>query len=306
MSGNFNLIQQKRSGIFKIWMISCISIFCVSTAMLIVLFNASTSSEAAGKVTPVTVETQPELEQTKVLVPIQSIQPGQALEPSLFRMESRPKIAVPGNVVAEFELVQGKFAKSLILANQPLYPDFISAQKPINAITALIPPGYRAVTIPVDVRTGIEGWARAGARVDVVWNTQIRGKEGVAVIVENAKVLSASRSTESQQNAKQDANVPTELTLLASIHDANKIILALKSGSLSLSLRGDSEPGMSDAGTAITTDDLLGGSRQVNQKVAYENVIKIKDNNGQYEEFVMREGRLVPLSLLNASNLAAE
>ena len=307
MASNFNLIRHRRGSELKIWMISCISIFFVSTAMLIMIFNVSDFSEANnGLASRVTVETQPDLEMKPVLVPIQTVNMGAALEPTLFRIEQRPKIAVPGQIVTDMEFIQGKYAKSLIIANQPLYQDYITSQRPINAITAMIPEGYRAVTINVDVRTGIEGWARPGARVDVVWNTTIRGKAGVAVIVENAKVLSASRSTENSQNMQQDAPVPTELTLLASIKDSNKIILAQKSGTLSLSLRGDSEPGKTEAGGAITVDDLLGVGKATAPRVINENIIKIKDNNGEYEEFVMKEGRLVPLSLLSASNLAAE
>jgi Flp pilus assembly protein CpaB len=306
MAGNFNLIRRNRSSALKIWMVSCISIFFVCMAMLILLFNVGDFSEANVTAAKVVVETQPELEMKSVLVPIQTINMGAALEPTLFRLEQRPKIAVPGQVVSEMEFIQGKYAKSLIIANQPLYQDYITNQRPVNAITAMIPEGYRAVTIQVDVRTGIEGWARPGARVDLVWNTTIRGKQGVAVIVENIKVLSASRSTESSQNVSADAPIPTELTLLASIQDANKIILAQRSGTISLSLRGDSEPGKTEAGGAITVDDLLGTGKATAPRQVTQNVIKIKDNNGEYEEFVMQNGRLIPLSLLSASNLAAE
>lgn len=306
MSGSFNLITHKRNRILKIWMVSCMSIFFVSSAMLIVLFNMNDFSEATANTAKVTVETRPELEMANVLVPVQTIEAGTELEPTFFRIERRPKISIPGQVVNEFELIQGKYAKSLIVANQPLYQDYITTQKPVNAITAMIPLGYRAVTISVDVRTGIEGWARPGARVDVVWNTTIRSKPAVSVIVENAKVLSASRTTEDSPAANNEAPVPSELTLLVPIQDANKIILAQKSGTLSLSLRGDSEPGLSDGGAPITVDDLLGTGRPVVHREINENIIKIKDNNGEYEEFIMRQGRLVPLALLNSSNLAAE
>lgn len=305
MAKEFGLIKRRRNdSLIKVGIIASLSVLFVSSAMLVVILNLSESSEANAN--RVVVEKSSTIEMANVLVPVQSIDTGTALEPAMFRIETRPKIAVANNIVQDFELIQNKYARSLIVANQPLHQDYLTDQRPVNQITALIPEGYRAVTINVDVRTGIEGWARPGAKVDVVWSTTIRGKPGVSVIVENAKVISAARSIEGAPHASgQDAPIPSELTLLVPIKDANKIILAQRSGTLSLSLRGDSSSGKSEAGGAITIDDLISGANPVKQERP-ENIIKIKDANGQSEEFVLKNGKLVPLELLTMSNLAAE
>lgn len=303
MRKNFGVIHRPRhDSIIKVGIVASLAVLFVSLTMLMLIMNVPTD-EATAKGHDAVVERDPSIEMVKVLVPIQSIDSGAQLDAAMFRVEERPKVTVTDSSVQDFEIIQGKFARSLIVANQPLHLDYVTDQRPINQITALIPEGYRAVTIPVDVRTGIEGWARPGARVDVAWNTTIRGKPAVAIIVENAKVLSASRSTENSKQANTEAPIPTELTLLVSIKDANKIILAQKSGSLALSLRGDSEPGKTEAGGAITVDDLLGTNRGIKARtVSNENIVRIKDNNGVYEEFALVNGRLTPLNELEAES----
>ena len=265
-------------------------LFVASTSLLILLKVVSSDGESID--TTVVVERDSTLEMADVLVPVQSIESGTLLEPAMFRIESRPKIGLSDKLIRDYEQIQGLYSRTLIVANQPLHGEFVTNIRPVNSITALIPEGYRAVTIKVDERTGIEGWARAGARVDVNWASTIRGKQASTVIVQNAKVISAARKIETQNAA--DGTVPTELTLLVSIGDSNRILLAQQTGSLSLSLRGDRESGKATANTTITVDDLLGGAPAPDLNKKPDSLVRVRDQNGQYTEFVLQDGKLVP------------
>jgi pilus assembly protein CpaB len=193
-----------------------------------------------------------------VLVPVREIEAGLALEPTMFRREPRPQVGVSPRVVRDFEEIQGLFARSLIVPGQPLHRDYITTVKPTNAITANIPEGHRAVTISVDARSSVEGWVRPGARVDVIWASSIRGRPGVTVIVQNALVLSAERNPDPK--VQPGAPVPNTVTLLVTADDAARINLAQTTGSLTLQLRGDNDPGKGRAGGSITVEDLYGGN----------------------------------------------
>lgn len=239
---------------------------------------------------PVAVETEAEVKMVDVLVPVQEIKSGTPLEARMFRKQSRPQVGVSPRVVKDFEEIQNYYARALIVAGQPLHKDYITSVRPVNAVTANIPPGFRAVTIRVDARTSVEGFVRPGAKVDVVWASRIRGRPGVTTIVENAKVLSAERQTQEQvEAAKKGAPVPSTVTLLVAIQDAQKIQLASTTGTLSLSLRGDTDGGKaSNAGKSITIDDLLGNKpKQEGQNV--EGTVTIAG-----EKWNMVEGKLVP------------
>lgn len=234
------------------------------------------------------VQKAPEVESVNVLIPIRQIETGEPLEPTLFRTEKKLRDTIGQKTATDFESVRGMFARIQIPAEQPLSLDLVTPIRPTNAITANIPEGFRAVTIRVDATSSVEGWARAGANVDVVWASQIRGKQAVTVIVQNAKILSAERQVD-VNNPAPNAPVPSTVTLLVTADDSAKIQLAQTTGSLSLSLRGDEDPGKGSGSGSITVDDLLGDKNQNIIEDNKEGIVRIGD-----EEFYLQKGKLIP------------
>lgn len=238
---------------------------------------------------------QAPLEMVDVLVPIQKIEGGQPLEPILFRKEKRPKVAVSDRMIRDFEQIKGFFARSTIYPDQPLVNDYITQIRPVNSITASIPLGFRAVTFVVNATTSVEGWARAGARVDVAMISQVRGVQTITVIVQNAKIISADRQVEGAPPNPDAPPVPTTVTLLVSAKDAQKISLAQTLGPLSLHLRGDND-GEKQATLvgSLTAKDLLGDGLDDDDKDEYvEGTVKMVAEDGSYKEWVVKDGKLV-------------
>jgi len=266
--------------------------FVLLTATVGAVVFYTSSSKATVKT--VVVEKEPEIRMADVLVPVQNIEPGQALEPVMFRREQRPSVGLPTRVVKDFEEIKGQYSRSLVVADQPLHRDYITAVRPTNALTVKIPDGYRAVSISVDVRSSVEGWARAGAKVDVVWASRVRGQAAVTVIVQNAQIISAERQT--AEAAQQGAGVPNTITLLVTASDAAKIQLAQTTGSLSLSLRGDQDPGKADSNPSITTtlEDLYPRSAQEAPAAPTGPRIRMRNAKGESEEYIFQNGQLVP------------
>ena len=261
-------------------------LLALSAFVVFYLLNSSGKSKQATAVAVPVEQEEIQIKMTKVLVPVKEIAAGSELIPNMFKVESRPTVGITGRAVKNFEAIKGYFAKSLIVPGQPLYMDYISAERPINTLTASIPEGFRAVTISVDQRSSVEGWARPGARVDVVWASRIRGQPGVTVIVENAKVLSAERDTKTESEPGKP--VPSTVTLLVSAKDAAKIQLAATTGSMSLSLRGDIDGVGGNAVGSITVDDLLGSTQSV-EEGDYDGKVII---DGQ--EWYLKKGELIP------------
>lgn len=290
MSGYFGGIhpgrnQQKTKAIGLVLGVALVFVF--TFVGFLILNNDSTTAsinDAPVREAPVDVA------MIEVLVPVQSLEPGVKLEPSMFRKESRPKQGLPRRSVRDYEEIRGTFARSLIAADAPLLSDYITTVRPSSVITPEIPDGYRAVTIRVDATSAVEGWARPGARVDVVWTTQNRGKQAVITIVQNAKILSAESLTQSQvEQTSKAVPIPSTVTLLVTAQDAKKIQLARTSGALSLTLRGDSDLGKSEMGGTITFDDLLGTTeRTIDENPNIQGTIKIGGL-----EYVLVEGKMV-------------
>lgn len=272
----------------------------VAGALLLVLLGSigtilALSPSKEPEAAPIVVQ-ETKIDVAKVLIPGKQIEPGTVLEPSLFRIEERPRNVVPARAIASPDELLGTYARTLIVPDQPLTADYITKLKPNSAITANIPEGFRAVTIRVDERSSVEGWARPGARVDVVWATVIRGEQTVSTIVFNAKVLSAERQTEGGAGSQnQNQATPATVTLLVGVDDATKIQLASTAGSLSLSLRGDRDASMPSNTNPITFRELLNqGSDTQAPTTPSEGVVRVRRRDGGFDELELRGGRLVP------------
>ncbi len=223
----------------------------------------------------------------EVLVPSQDIEAGREIDASLFKREKRPQIAVDSRVVRTLDEIRGTFARSLIVKGQPLLRDYITTVRPSSQITARIPKGFRAVTISVDAKSSVEGWARPGAKVDVMW---ISREAGANIIVQNAEVLSAERQTDNKTEGenKAGAPVPSTVTLLVSAEDAAKIQLAQNNGQLSLNLRGDSDTTTTGGSNIVTLSDLTGQTGALRHEEQADGEVIIGGTR-----YLLRRGKLV-------------
>ena len=293
MSRHFGGVSPSRQS-QKVRVASILAGVCAFVAFCaIALLVLGSGSSASTPVTPVAQT----IEMVDVLVPLGEIPQGVPLEAAMFRKEKRPKVGLSTRAAKDFEEIKGYYSRSVIVGEQPLSLDLITDVKPSSALTANIPEGYRAVTISVDARSSVEGWARPGARVDVLWVSRLKGKEAVTVIVQNAKILSAERQIDGDPQAKgKDGRgaIPSTVTLEVATQDAQKIQLASASGTLSLSLRGDKDMGKGQAVGSITIDDLLGMSKNTDKKDT-RNKIRVRGADGKWEEFYFNEGKLEPV-----------
>lgn len=229
---------------------------------------------------------------TLVLVAAEEIPVGARLAPSMFRLESRIIQNVEHQLVRDPDEIVDSFARLVIAANTPLLRAATTKTAPSADITTRIPVGFRAVAIPINVLTGVEGWVRPGATVDVVWSTQHGQQLVVSTIVENAKVLSVERTLENEVQVKSPSSlIPNHITLLVTSADAQKIQLAKGSGSLNLSLRGALDSG-AQGSSVLTSESLLIGRKPLSDSKG-----RVKMNG---EEYTLFENRLVPVQQLLA------
>jgi pilus assembly protein CpaB len=243
------------------------------------LFRSITSSPGQG---PRDTATPSSL--VPVVVAAHDISAGTWLTPNMFRLEPRAIQGIDEHVVKSLDQIAGTFARGVIVANTPLLKAAISKGASAAEITDRIPVGFRAVAIPVNALTGVEGWVQPGASVDVVWSIEREKQLTVSTIVENARVLSVERSLEPR--GKTDAltsQQPNHITLLVSTTDAQKIQLAKGAGSLNLSLRGVEDSAATGDGT-LTAESILARS---NPGPVIVGRVRIDDN-----EYVLRGNKL--------------
>jgi pilus assembly protein CpaB len=189
------------------------------------------------------------------------LEEGTQLRDVLFTSVLMDDAQVPTGALRKKDIpfVMDKFAARLINPNVPVVIEDISDRRSISSLN--IPAGYRAVTITVDRRSGVEGFARPDSRVDVLWSFVKDGRQQVATIVRFTKILSVAGMTaraEGQPAAANDQGVTT-VTLLVTEKDAKKIELARTLGTVSLSLVGGEEQSAPvDDPDTVDINELIG------------------------------------------------
>ena len=185
---------------------------------------------------------------TYIFVARQRIEEGILIDPdTMLRLEQIDVVDVRPNMFQanQKQLLTGAYyTKTIINPDTPLLEDYITKTPPAHLIN--IPQGYRAVTITVDARKGVEGWARPNSRVDVLFTYRDPDtrKTTVNTIVPFVKVLSVAGQNQ-QIEGRAVIGHDTTITLLVEEVDAKKIELARTLGEISLVLVGET------SGTAV-------------------------------------------------------
>ena len=271
----------------------------VSVVLLLSRSKHQNAQNASTVVSPkvVTIEKETPIERVTVLLPKNDIQPGQKLSPDDFYLAVRPKIQIPVTALTRYEQLSNSESKALLVKGSPVTDQMVLNVKNLNPVIASIQPGFRAVTILVNAMSSVEGWATAGAYVDVHWVTRSFGGLSVNLLAQNAKIISAERQVEQKGANPQPAGaaVPTTITLLVNDRDAQRISLASTGGELKLHLRGTEDTNKPAEATMLTLNDLLGSSEPDKQP---HGVIRVRDEHGTMQEFSLKHGEIITKKLM--------
>jgi pilus assembly protein CpaB len=142
--------------------------------------------------------------------------------------------------------------------NEPVLTSKITGAGQRGTLSALVAPGFKAVTVRVDDIRGVAGFVLPGDRVDVVLIRTDSGNGGNGaqssdVLLQDVKVLAVDQAVSERQ---EQAKLARAVTLEVNTQDAQKIILATSVGHLSLILRhvGETKP---EAVSRVTASDLV-------------------------------------------------
>ena len=121
-----------------------------------------------------------------------------------------------------------------IITSIKLAPEGVGA-----GLSAVIPEGYRAMTVKVDDVVGVSGFVMPGTFVDVVAviDPVDRSQGPVSkIVLQNIKVLASGAKIDSPDNQREPAAVKA-VTLQVTPEQAEKLVLAANEGKLQLVMR---------------------------------------------------------------------
>jgi pilus assembly protein CpaB len=192
-----------------------------------------------------------------IVVAAKPLRYGNEIAPQMLREITWPEDALPKGAFAKIADVM-KDGKRVVLAaveqNEPLLAVKITGPGQRATLSALVRPGYKAVTIRVNDVDGVGGFVLPGDRVDVVMTRQVdKTSASNELVLQNARVLAIDQVADERADKP---SVVKAVTLEVDTVGAQKVSLAASVGNLSLMLRKAGET-VADRPRRITLEDLL-------------------------------------------------
>lgn len=152
-----------------------------------------------------------------------------------------PADATPDGTFDSEEKIVGRISVVNIAAREPITDFKLAAEGSAGGLSAVIPEGYRAMTVKVDDVVGVSGFLRPGTMVDVLTVMDKPGdemrKEAVSkIVLQNVRVLASGQNMDQPKNDREPESVKA-VTLQVTPEQAEKLALASTEGKLRLVLR---------------------------------------------------------------------
>ena len=206
------------------------------------------------------VAEKPQLAVTTVVVARNTLYFGNRLEREHVREIAWPAGNVPPGAFKTIDEILDGEEERIVLrrieANEPIFGAKISGFGGRASLSSRVEKGMRAVTIRVNDVNGVAGFVLPGDRVDVLLTREVtKGNPISDVLLQNVKVLGIDQEASDE---KDQPVVAKAVTLEVSPKQSQKLALASRVGSLSLTLRNSSNVAAAPVET-IRVQDLKFG-----------------------------------------------
>ena len=187
---------------------------------------------------------------------------GSKIIPEQIMVVQFPKESTPDGAFDSAEKLAGRVAVVNIAAREPITEARLAAEGTAAGLSAVIPEGYRAMTVKVDDAAGISGFIMPGSLVDVVVTIDPREGGGhqdpiSKIVLQNIKVLANGQNIDKPEN-EREANSVKAVTLQVTPEQAEKLALAATEGKLQLVMRNQVDQG-DEQTPGVNKRNLLGG-----------------------------------------------
>jgi pilus assembly protein CpaB len=193
----------------------------------------------------------------EVVVAAKEIPLGEKLEPADVKLAHWSRDSVPEGAFTDPQAVAGSFARGQFVINEPVVASKLYIGEKVSGVMPLlIPPGMRAMSVPVDEVADVAGFVEPHTRVDIlvaVSGTAPGEASFSRIVLQNIEVLAVAQEIE---HVKDEPHVVKVVTLLVTPVEAEKLTLASREGMLRLAMRNYNDAKIvSTKGIALT--DLL-------------------------------------------------
>ena len=152
-----------------------------------------------------------------------------------------PSNAIPEGTFDSAEKLVGRVTVTNVAAREPVTDFKLAPEGSAGGLSAVIPAGYRAMTVKVDDVIGVAGFLQPGTMVDVLTVIEQPGSMGGGnpiskIVLQNVKVLASGQNLDKPKD-QREADAVKAVTLQVTPEQAEKLALASTEGKLRLVLR---------------------------------------------------------------------
>jgi pilus assembly protein CpaB len=195
---------------------------------------------------------------------------GTKLEAANLTSVQFPADATPDGAFDSADKIVGRVVTTNVAAREPVTDFKLAPEGAAAGLSAVIPEGYRAMTVKVDDVVGVAGFARPGSLVDVVVviqpsdNTAANNGPISKIVLQNIKVLASGQNIDQPKNDDREAQQVKAVTLQVTPDQAERLALASTEGKLQLVMRNATD--QDDEQTqGVDKRTLLGGEHAAPQ-----------------------------------------
>jgi pilus assembly protein CpaB len=175
-----------------------------------------------------------------------------------------PRDSMPDGHFDTVEKLAGRVVVVNIGAKEPITDSKLAPEGTAEGLSAVIPEGYRAMTVKVDDVVGISGFIMPGTLVDVVVVIDPAEQAGMQnpiskIVLQNIRVLANGTNIDKPEN-QRDANSVKAVTLQVTPEQAEKLALSATEGKLQLVMRNQIDQG-DEQTPGVNKRGLLSGER---------------------------------------------
>lgn len=248
------------------------ALLSMSIVIASMMFNKQSPQVSAEYMPPPRVT---EFDEVKLPVPSHVVPAGKRIGDIQTKLVSFPRHQIPEGALREIGAFEDAVAVTALPAGLPFFAENLTLTNgPNNPVIERIPPGMRAMTVRVDATSSVEGWAAAGAVVDVL----LIQDDKTNVVAEKVKIISAERSVTPMAGGEAPS-IPSTVTLLVTQEQCLALNTAIPLGRIAFALRSNRDE-ESWASRSFSADRLRRGGISTDTELRISGYATVHDNGG--------------------------
>ena len=233
-----------------------------------------------------------EAETTKILVAMEIIDIGNKLNSENLKLEEWPKDRVPEGAVSDIEKLKGKYSRARLVKGQVIVQELLVDEK--DGLHIDIPDGYRVTSIKVSTDEVVSGLIQPGDRVDLTGYFRSGSGNIAKTFLHDVQIFSVNDKTERIIDPDGKAINARTISLLVTAKQVEEVMLAKRTGSITLSLRGQNDVADTNTGDGTSLEEILEGPSKRGSE-AREAEKEEEDKEPSFDQWVNSQAGSMPL-----------